>query len=104
MPSNELLEALSVLAGRSVSRTELAEILGISDRTITRYGQNPEGTLNLAELRTISNHLGLSLLTVLLQFGVITHTEVMAAADEHSPRLSEATPLELAKRLTELLT
>lgn len=103
MGSNEILDALSTLAGRTVTRDEVADVLGISVRTTTRYGHDTLANLKIAKLQLAANHYEVSLVRLLLQLGLITEAEVMEAADGLSPHLTEATPLELAERLVELL-
>lgn len=104
MMGNELIDALVALLGRPVRRPELAEAIGGSARTATRRGRDPDlSALKLSELRGIANYFGVPVVRLLIQLGIVTQTEVMEAADEISPRLTEATPLDLAKRLVLLL-
>lgn len=98
----QLLKALSLLAGRQVTRTEVAEATGRSPRTITRRREGID-KLTLREVQGLADHLNLTLPQVLLALHIITPTDIAQSVDEYAPLLSEATTLELAEQLVKLL-
>lgn len=100
--SNDLLAALSILLGRTVTRDEIGTLLNLSARSVTRRAQELSD-LRFGEIRDLTDKLDVPIVQFLVAVGLLTQTEVAHAVDGVDPLLSEATSVELAERLLDVL-